>query len=125
MENLTVRNMTSSDPSEFLFGIAILDSQNVVVRDSLFEFISVAHKEAVEIFDSYVDVDNIEVRGGGAGVNFSYRGGTCDPLNRLMMEIMWLLQPSIRAHRQALFLIRANKSAYKKAVEWFSTSQEV
>jgi parallel beta-helix repeat protein len=81
MENLTVRNMTSSDPSDFVFGIAILGSQEVVVRDTLFEFQKVAHKEAVEIFNSYVDVDNIEVRGGGAGVNFSYTGGICDPLN--------------------------------------------
>jgi parallel beta-helix repeat protein len=82
VENLTIRNMTSSDPSNFLFGIAILDSQEVVVRDSLFEFVRVAHREAVEIFDSYVDVSNIEVRGGGAGVNFSYRNGACDPTNK-------------------------------------------
>jgi hypothetical protein len=80
MENLTVRNLDSSDPDHLIFGIQILGSQNVVVRDTLFEFISVAHKEAVEIFDSFVDVDNIEVRGGGAGVNFSF-AGTCDPTN--------------------------------------------
>lgn len=80
MENLTVRNLDSSDPNHLIFGIQILGSQNVVVRDTLFEFISVAHKEAVEIFDSFVDVNNIEVRGGGAGVNFSF-AGACDPTN--------------------------------------------
>jgi len=80
MENLTVRNLDISDPDHLIFGIQILGSQNVVVRDTLFEFISVAHKEAVEIFDSVVDVKNIEVRGGGAGVNFSF-AGTCDPTN--------------------------------------------
>lgn len=80
MENLTVRNMASSDPNQLIFGVQILGSQNVVVTDTLFEFVSAAHKEAVEIFDSFVDVNNIEVRGGGAGVNFSF-AGTCDPTN--------------------------------------------
>ena len=81
MENLMVRNLASSDPNHLVFGLQILGSHSVVVRDTLFEFVSVAHKEAVEIYDSFVDVDNIEVRGGGAGVNFSF-AGTCDPTNR-------------------------------------------
>lgn len=80
MENLTVRNMVSSDPDDLILGIAIVGSQEVVVRDTLFEFLIVAHKEAVEIYDSYADVNNIEVRGGGAGVNYSF-AGECDPLN--------------------------------------------
>ena len=80
MENLTVRNLDISDPDHMIFGIQILGSQNVVVKDSLFEFLTVAHKEAVEIYDSFVDVSNIEVRGGGAGVNFSF-AGDCDPTN--------------------------------------------
>jgi hypothetical protein len=81
MENLTVRNLDISDPNHFIFGIQVLRSQDVVVRDTLFEFLSVPHKEAVEIFDSYVDVSNIEVRGGGAGVSFSFADGVCDPVN--------------------------------------------
>ncbi len=81
MENLTVRNLDISDPNHFIFGIQILGSQNVVVRDSLFEFLTVPHKSAVEIFDSYVDVSNIEVLSGGAGVGFSFAGGVCDPVN--------------------------------------------
>jgi hypothetical protein len=81
MEKLTVKNLDISDPSNFLFGINILSSQNVIVRDSRFEFLSVPHKEAVEIFDSFVDISNIEVQGGGAGVSFSFAGGTCDPVN--------------------------------------------
>ena len=80
MENLTV-DLVISDPSHFIFGIKILGSQDVIVRDSLFEFLSVPHKEAVEIYDSYVDVTDIEVQGGGAGVSFSFAGGVCDPLN--------------------------------------------
>jgi len=82
IENLTVKNLDIIDPNHFLFGIAVVGSQNVVVRDSLFEFPIVAHKEAIDIFDSYVDVSNIEVRGGGAGVNFSYRNDVCDPMNK-------------------------------------------
>lgn len=80
MENLTVRNLDISDPGLFIFGITIVGSQEVVVRDSLFEFLIVFHKEAVEVYDSYVDVSNIEMRGGGTGVNFSYAGEACDPL---------------------------------------------
>jgi hypothetical protein len=81
VEHLTLRNMTSSDPADLILGVKILDSQDVVVRDMLFEFPSVAHKEAVEIYSSAVSVNNIEVRGGGAGVNFSF-AGACDPLNK-------------------------------------------
>jgi hypothetical protein len=81
VENLTVRNLAISDPNHFIFGLHILSSQDVVVRDTLFEFLSVPHKEAVEIFDSFVDVSDIEVRGGGAGVSFSFAGGVCDPVN--------------------------------------------
>jgi hypothetical protein len=81
VENLTVRNLDISDPSHFIFGIHILSSQDVVIRDSLFEFLSVPHKEAVEIFDSFVNVSNIEVHGGGAGVSFSFASGVCDPVN--------------------------------------------
>jgi hypothetical protein len=81
MENLTVRNLDISDPNHFIFGIQVLRSKDIVVRDTLFEFLSVPHKEAVEIFDSYVDVSNIEVRGGGAGVSFSFADGVCDPVN--------------------------------------------
>jgi hypothetical protein len=81
IEDLTVRNLDISDPNHFIFGIAVVGSQNVVVRDSQFEFLTVAHKEAVEIFDSYVDVNNIEVRGGGAGVSFSFLNDVCDPVN--------------------------------------------
>jgi hypothetical protein len=81
MEYLTVRNLESSDPGILILGLQIYRSQDVVVRDSRFEFLVVAHKEAVEIYESFVDVNNIEVRGGGAGVNFSF-AGSCDPVNR-------------------------------------------
>ena len=81
MERLTVRNLDISDPNHFIFGVAVVGSQKVVVRDSQFEFLTVAHKEAVEIFDSYVDVNDIEVRGGGAGVSFSFLRDVCDPVN--------------------------------------------
>jgi len=81
IEDLTVRNLDISDPNHFIFGIAVVGSQNVVVRDSQFEFLTVAHKEAVEIFDSYVDINSIEVRGGGAGVSFSFLNDVCDPIN--------------------------------------------
>lgn len=81
IKDLTVRNLDISDPNHFIFGIAVVGSQKVVVRDSQFEFLTVAHKSAVENFDSYVDVSGIEVLGGGAGVGFSFLNDVCDPLN--------------------------------------------
>jgi hypothetical protein len=81
VENLTIRNLDINDPSHFIFGVHIDSSQGIVVREMQFEFLIVAHKEAVEIFYSTVDVSNIEVRGGGAGVSFSFAGGVCDPVN--------------------------------------------
>jgi hypothetical protein len=78
IENLTVKNRRIIDPNHFVFGVAIYHSQDVVVRDMLFEFPSVAHKSAVEIWESNVAVSNIEVHGGGVGVSFSFNQ-ICDP----------------------------------------------
>ena len=80
VEKLTVRNLESSDPGQLVRGVAIDGSHNVVVRDMLFEFLIVAHKEGVDAYASDVAVSDIEVRGGGAGASFSY-AGACDPLN--------------------------------------------
>ena len=80
VEKLAIRNLESSDPGQLVRGVAIDGSRQVVVRDTLFEFLVVAHKEAVDPYASDVAVSDIEVRGGGAGVNFSY-SGACDPLN--------------------------------------------
>jgi Right handed beta helix region len=80
VEKLTVRNLESSDPGQFVRGVTIDGSQNVVVRDMLFEFLVVAHKEAVDAYASDMAVSDIEVRGGGAGVGFSF-AGVCDPVN--------------------------------------------
>jgi hypothetical protein len=78
IENLTVRNNEISDPNHFIFGIHIDSSQDVVVRDSRFEFLSVAHKNVVEVYNSKVLVDNIDVHGGGVGVSFSFNQ-ICSP----------------------------------------------
>jgi len=80
VENLTVRNLVIDDPDRFIVGVHIEGSQEVVVSDSLFEFLSVAHKEGVDVYYSDVVIRDIEVRGGGAGVGFSF-AGVCDPLN--------------------------------------------
>ena len=80
VERLMVRNLESSDPAQLIRGVAIEGSQDVVVRDMEFEFLVVAHKEAVDVYSSEVTVDDIEVRGGGAGVGFSF-AGACDPVN--------------------------------------------
>lgn len=78
LENLTVRNLNVSDPDSFIVGIGVGWSQNVVIRDCLFEFLPVMHKEAIVTDHSDITVSNIEVHGGSVGINF---GGppTCDP----------------------------------------------
>jgi hypothetical protein len=79
-EHLTIQNLTIADTSHFIFGVVVVGSQDVIVRESLFDFLPVAHKEAVEVYASTVDVNHIRVDGGGAGVGFSFIGA-CDPLN--------------------------------------------
>jgi hypothetical protein len=80
VEKLMVRNLEISDPDHFIAGVKFQDSQDAVVRDVLFEFLVVAHKGAVDVYSSEVTVHDIEVRGGGAGVGFSF-AGACDPVN--------------------------------------------
>lgn len=80
VEKLAIRNLVISDPDHFIAGVHIGSSHHVVVRDMLFEFLVVAHKEAVDLYSSDAAVSDIEVRGGGVGVNFSF-AEACDPLN--------------------------------------------
>ncbi len=79
VEKLAVRNLESSDPGQLIRGVTFDGSHHVVVRDSLFEFLAVPHKEGVEAYASDVAVSDIEVRGGGAGIGFGY-AGVCDPV---------------------------------------------
>jgi parallel beta-helix repeat protein len=80
IEQLTITNLTVSDINHFVFGVHIFGCENVTIQNMQFEFLSVAHKEAVEVYESDVTVDNINVLGGGAGVSFSF-AGICDPVN--------------------------------------------
>lgn len=76
IENLTIRNQNIIDPNHFITGAQIDSSQNIVVKDILFEFPLEVHKTAVEVYNSDVVVSNIEVHG-GTGVAFSYNQ-VCD-----------------------------------------------
>ncbi len=80
IEQLIIHNLTVSDTTHFIFGVHLDNSHNAIVRNMQFEFLPVAHKEAVEVYASDVAVDNITVQGGGSGVGFSF-AGTCDPVN--------------------------------------------
>jgi len=80
IENLTIRNQNVIDISHLITGIAIVGSQNIVVRDMLFEFPLQWHKDAVEVYNSNVAISNIEVHGGN-GVIFSFVNEACDPVH--------------------------------------------
>lgn len=75
VKDLKISNLVEDDPEEFLPGLRITQSQNVALRDSFFEFLPVAHKEAVVVANSDVTIDNIEVKDASVGVNY---GGGCN-----------------------------------------------
>jgi parallel beta-helix repeat protein len=79
IENLTIRNQDVIDLNHFITGVKTSGSQNIVVKDMLFEFASAWHKDAVQVYDSNVAVSNIEVHG-GSGVTFCYNQ-VCDPVH--------------------------------------------
>jgi parallel beta-helix repeat protein len=74
IENLTIKNLVSDDPVNFINGI-VVHGDGVVIRDCHFEYLRVNHKELI-VMDCCKDfiVDNIETHGGSIGVNF---GGAC------------------------------------------------
>ncbi|MFC2120037.1 right-handed parallel beta-helix repeat-containing protein, partial [Bacteroidota bacterium] len=79
IENLTIRNLDAADPEIFTNGIVADQCKDVIIRDCQFEFLPVAHKEAVVMgLGCDFTVDNIEFYGGSVGVNF---GGGEDPSN--------------------------------------------
>jgi len=71
VDNLTIRNLVADDPEDFIPGLRINQSKSVIVKESFFEFLPVAHKEAIVLADSEVTVDNVVFRGGSVGVNIS------------------------------------------------------
>lgn len=70
VEGVTVRNLESVSTNQFVNGITIAASQGVVVKDSSFEFLPVAHKYGVELANGEATIDDIDVYGGGCGVEF-------------------------------------------------------
>jgi hypothetical protein len=79
VEDLVVTNQDVIDPEVMIVGVHVEGSQDVAIRDTLFAFPPVAHKEAVQTYFSDVAVSHVEVHGGGAGVNFSF-ANVCDPV---------------------------------------------
>jgi len=76
VKDLRIGNLVENDPNNFLPGLRMTDSQNVLVRDCFFEFLPVFHKEAVVSAASALTVDNIEVKNASVGVNLSGAGGS-------------------------------------------------
>ena len=74
-ENLTVRNLEIVDPDNFVPGIRITRSDNVLVRDSFFEMFPIAHKEMIVMASSEATITNNHFKNGSVGVNVSRAGG--------------------------------------------------
>ena len=74
VKDLIIRNLESEDPDDFVPGLRITRGQDVLVRDCFFEFLPVAHKEAIVLATSEVTIDNIEVKDASVGVNISSDG---------------------------------------------------
>jgi hypothetical protein len=80
IQDLTIINQDVTESVHLISGVCIAGSQQIVVKDMLFEFPAANHKMAIEVYGSDVAVSNIEVHGGD-GVVFSYTGTTADPVN--------------------------------------------
>ena len=76
VQDLKISNMVEDDPDEFLPGLRITESQNVLVRDCFFKFLPVFHKEAIVSAASETTVDNVEVNTASVGVNVTGAGGS-------------------------------------------------
>lgn len=76
VEGLTNRNLEIDDPDNFVPGMRITNSSGVVVRDSIFEMLPVAHKEMIVMASSEAEItDNLFING-SVGVNVSRAGGS-------------------------------------------------
>ena len=76
VKDLWMGNLVEGSADEFLPGLRVTLSQDVVVRDCFFEFLRVFHKEAIVSAASEITIDNIEAKNGSIGVNIGGAGGT-------------------------------------------------
>jgi hypothetical protein len=75
VKDMYIRDLVEDDPDWFRMGVRITQSQDVLVRDCYFEFLPVAHKEAIVSATSEITVDNVEVKNASVGVNISGDSG--------------------------------------------------
>jgi len=71
VRDLLIRNLANSDPNDFLNGIRTHGSQGTLARECFFHFLPVNHRTIVNLADAMATIDNIEVNGGGVGVDIS------------------------------------------------------
>jgi parallel beta-helix repeat protein len=69
VHDLLVTNLANSNPNDFLNGIRTSNNRGLRTRDCFFHFLPVHHRTIVNLANSTATIDNIEVRGGGVGVN--------------------------------------------------------
>jgi parallel beta-helix repeat protein len=69
VHDLLITNLANSNPDDFLNGIRTGDNQGLRTRDCFFHFLPVHHRTIVNLANSTATIDNIEVNGGGVGVN--------------------------------------------------------
>jgi hypothetical protein len=71
VHDVLVTNLANSDPDDFLNGIRSNDSQDLRVQNCFFHFLPVHHRTIVNLADAKATIDNIEVNGGGVGLDIS------------------------------------------------------
>ena len=69
IENISMNALTIADFDTNVIGICAYVCEGVVIRNCRFDFLSIAHKEAVVNYYSYATIDSIAVNGCGVGVN--------------------------------------------------------
>jgi parallel beta-helix repeat protein len=69
VHDVLIMNLGNSNPDDFLNGIRTSENQGLRTRDCFFHFLPVHHRTIVNLASSTANIDNIEVNGGGVGIN--------------------------------------------------------
>lgn len=70
-EDLSITNLESDDPADDIVGIQTFRTENLVVRNTAFEFYPVTHKGGLALYGTSFTIDSIDSIGGADAVALS------------------------------------------------------